>query len=129
MRPLGVILSAGLLAACSPVASGPDEIIALEIRSPAAQTIALGDSTQLTAVALTVRGEVAPEAPVRWAVLDVDSGTVAITLDTLSGLAVGIRIGVTRVQARVENLRSDPLRITVIDSTTPPLARREGPRE
>lgn len=122
LRAAGLAVAA---LACSPVASGPDDVIALEIRSPTRQTIALGDSTQLDAVALNGRGEVAPDAQVLWAILDLDTGTVAITLDTLSGLAVGVQIGATRVQARVENLRSDPLTITVSDSTTTPAVRRE----
>ena len=105
-----------LAAACTPLASGPDEIIALEIRTPARQEIALGDTTQLSAVAITARGEEAPEAQIIWRILDIDTGTVAIALDTLRGLAVGIQIGTTRVQARVENLRSDPLSIVVVDS-------------
>lgn len=114
------LLGWSLAVACTPLASGPDEIIALEIRSPASQQIQLGDTTQLRAVAITARGDEAPEAQVVWAILDVDSGNVAISLDTLGGIAVGIQIGATRVQARVENLRSNPLTITVVDSTASP---------
>lgn len=123
MRPRAVALA--LCFACSPVASGPDDIIALEVRSPVSQQIALGDSTQLLAVAINARGDEDPDAQVLWAILDVDTGNVAITLDTLTGLAVGTTIGMTRVQARVESLRSDPLMITVTDSASAPGARTE----
>ena len=118
-----ILAAAVLVAGCTPIASGGDDVIALEVRSPATVSMIVGDTVILEAVALTASGMEATDAQVFWAILDVDSGQVGFTLDTLSGEVVAVTVGNARVQARVETLRSDPFNITV--SSPPPMRRRQ----
>jgi len=101
------------LFACTSLTTDLGRIIGLEVKGSGVRQILVGDTLQLQAVALNARGDSVPDATVLWAILDVDSGQVSITLDTASGLVVGIQPGQTRVQARVETLRSEPILINV----------------
>lgn len=78
-------------------------------------SVAVGDTVRLTARALNTHGAAVPGAVITWVVID--TGTVGFTLDGATGLVRGTTPGGGRVQARVENLRSDPLRITVTAPT------------
>ena len=105
--------------ACTPVASGPNDVIAIEVQSPTSVQLTVGDTITLQAVALTTDGTEAQDVQIIWAILDVDSGQVGFTLDTLSGLVRANAAGGARVQARVETLRADPLTISVINPPVP----------
>ena len=120
-RILGVCL---LALGCTPTASGPNDVIAIEIRSPSSIPLVVGDTITLQAVALTTNGSEASEVQILWAILDVDTGQVGFTLDSLSGLVQAQSAGGARVQARVENLRADPLTITVAAAPTPDVSRQ-----
>ena len=109
------VITTVLLLSCRGLFSDPNRIIALQMDSPA-QDLTVGDTVSLQATAITANGDAVPEAPVFWAVLD--TGQVGFTLDTASGFVPAMAAGNGRVQARVENLRSDPLTITVTDTTT-----------
>jgi hypothetical protein len=94
---------------------------------PENRTMVVGDTLQLEAQAISAAGETVAEAEVFWAIIDVDSGQIGFTLDTLTGLVAAHQPGSGQVQARVENIRSNPISITV---QPPPVAlsrwRRPG---
>lgn len=112
-----LVLGAAL--ACTPIASGLDDVIAIEVRSPSSIQMLVGDTLTLVAAGITAAGEDAEGVEILWAILDVDSGQVGFTLDTLTGFVQGQQAGNGRVQARIENLRSEALTITVTDTTSP----------
>src|SRR5262249_41359648 len=43
-----------------------------------------------------------------------DTGQVGFSIDSITGLITGIHPGTGRVQARVEDIRTDPIQVTVI---------------
>ena len=102
---------AWILAGCKQITGDLDRVIALEI-GDFARDVEVGDTLRLMAQALTASGNVAPDAEIVWALLDVDSGPTVLELDP-AGVAVGAFPGMQRVQARIEELRSDPIGITV----------------
>lgn len=99
--------------ACSEVAGDFDRVIAIQLPLPLVASVEEGDTTTLQAQALSASGEIVLDAQIVWAIIDVDSGQVGFTIDTASGLIHGTHPGSGRVQARLENLRSDPLLVTV----------------
>lgn len=101
--------------ACSEVAGDFDRVIAIQLPLPLVASVEEGDTTTLQAQALSASGEIVPDAQIVWAIIDVDSGQIGFTIDTASGLIRGTHPGSGRVQARLENenLRSDPLLVTV----------------
>ncbi len=104
-----------------------NRIVALQV-DPANRTVVVGDTLRLEAQAINGAGEVVADAEVFWAIIDVDSGQIGFTLDTATGLISAHEIGEGRVQARVGNIRSNPITISVV---APPAAgwRGRGPRE
>ena len=95
--------------ACRELTLNPDRTIALEIANLTPK-VEEGDTLRLTARALNAAGNVVPGAAVTWAVLD--TGRIAFALDP-SGLVTGTFAGNNKVQARLEDLRSDPVTVTV----------------
>ena len=108
MKPAAA--TALLVLGCTSLFGDLDRAIALEIVSGTAHTIAVGDSVYLVARAVTAGGDTVPGAAIAWAVLD--TGVVGFTLEP-TGLVTGTAAGQGRVQARYEEIRSDPVRITV----------------
>lgn len=102
---------AWILAGCKQITGDLDRVIALEI-GDFERDVEVGDTLQLTAQALTASGDVVPDAEIVWALLDVDSGPTVLELDP-AGVAVGAFPGTQRLQARIDELRSDPVGITV----------------
>jgi hypothetical protein len=87
--------------------------VAIEIVGSTTPEVEEGDTLRLSARALTAGGDSAPEAIIVWELLDVDTGQVGFTLDSLSGLVTANFPGAARVRARVDELRSGPLTVTV----------------
>jgi hypothetical protein len=100
---------------CKQITGDLDRVIVLEIGN-FERAVEVGDTITFTARALTASGAEAPDAAIVWAVLDVDSGPTVLEVDP-GGIAVGGFPGMQRVQARLDELRSDPIGITV---TAPP---------
>jgi phage tail sheath gpL-like len=107
-------LSAGALVApaCDTLLGDPERVIALELVGGTSRTIAVGDTLQLVARAITAAGDSVPGAPVVWSVLD--TGVVGIRLESLTGRVIGEAPDTGRVRASYENLHSDPVKITVV---------------
>ncbi len=97
-----------------------DPIIALEVETQDL-TLQVGDSVQLVARAVNGAGDVVTEAVILWSIIDVDSGQTGFSLDTATGMLRGQQAGAGRVQARVQDIRSQPIFVTVVaDSTVAP---------
>ena len=103
----------GLTLACGTVLGDLDRIVAIEIVGTTAPTVEEGDTLRLSARALDAAGDPVPEAVVVWELLDADTGQLGFTLDSLTGLISASFPGSGRVRARVEELRSGPLTVTV----------------
>lgn len=104
-----------LAAGCKLLLGDPDRIIALEIVGPLSYTIQVDDTLQLKARARAANGDTVAGAAIQWAVLD--TGAVGIWLEPSTGLVVGQSRGSWKVQAQVEDIRSDAITIKV-DSVT-----------
>jgi hypothetical protein len=95
--------------ACHDLTLNPGHVVELVANST--DTVAAGDTLRLVAKALNALGQPVTSATVTWALLD--TGVVAIQLDA-SGLVTALVPGSARVQAAADNLRSDPIIVTVI---------------
>jgi hypothetical protein len=121
-------MAGALLApACDTLLGDPDRVIALELVGGTTRTLAVGETLQLVARAITASGDTLASAAIVWEVLD--TGVVGFNLESASGLVTGVAPDTGRVQAAYENLRSDPVRIIVRSATAAesdsPRARRE----
>jgi uncharacterized protein YjdB len=94
---------------CHDLTLNPDHVVTLVAHS--ADTVAVGDTLRLAATALNALGQPVTSATITWALLD--TGAVKIRLDA-SGLVTAVDTGAARVQAEADNLRSDPIIVTVI---------------
>ena len=103
-------------AGCTLLTADFDRIVALQI-DPEDRTVVVGDTIHLAAQAVNAAGEFVADAEIFWAIIDVDSGQIGFTLDTATGIVSGIQLGSGRVQARVEEIRSNPISITVVAPT------------
>lgn len=119
LAPLHLLAATSLIAVgtafetgCNLLLGDPDRIIALEIVGPTKYTLPLDDTLYLVARARSANGDSVPGAEIVWAVLD--TGTVGIGLDSATGRVIGLALGHWRVQARVEEIRSDSIPITVV---------------
>jgi hypothetical protein len=103
-------------AGCSLLTADFDRIVALQI-DPVDRTVVVGDTIHLAAQAVDAAGEFVADADIFWAIIDADSGQIGFTLDTATGIVSGLQPGSGRVQARVEEIRSNPITITVVALT------------
>ena len=108
--PVVLILAVAAGAACRDLSISADRVIAIEVATTAPR-VAVGDTLRLSARPLNGAGAVVSGAAVTWAPVDTGLG---FTLESTTGLVTGIKAGAWRVQAMVENLRSDPITVTVI---------------
>jgi hypothetical protein len=109
MRNAAWLLLAGAAAAAA-CKLGPnlDGIVAIDVTLPDSGRVAVGDTLFPSGRALNGRGD-SVAADIRWSALD----TAIIDVDSVTGATVGKVAGIGRLQARVENLRSNPLPVTV----------------
>ena len=105
------------VAACAIISPDFDRIVALQV-DPGAFTLTIGDTLLLEAQAVNAAGDIVVDADIFWAIIDVDSGQLGFTLDTTTGTVLAIAAGAGRVQARVADIRSDPITITVVEPVT-----------
>jgi hypothetical protein len=94
---------------------GQDLTQVIQISVAVADSVAVTDTLHARARALTAGGDTVP-ATFYWASFDT---TILAVADSMAGVFVGRRVGTTSLQARTGTLPSDPIRITVIASTTP----------
>jgi hypothetical protein len=99
-------------AACTTLLGDFERIVAIEILGSARPTLEEGTTLQLEARALTAAGDPAPNATITWELLSPDPDAAGFTLDP-SGLVTGLAPGSGEVRARVENLRSGVITVTV----------------
>ncbi len=104
-----------LVMGCDLFSGDPDRVIALEIVGGLTYSIAVNDTLGLHARAVAANGDTVIDATIEWAMLD--TGIVHIALEPTTGTVVGLSAGASRVQAKVEDIRSDAITITV---TAPP---------
>ncbi len=119
------------VAACAIINPDFDRIVALQV-DPGPLTITIGDTLLLEAQAVNAAGDIVVDADIFWAVIDVDSGQLGFTLDTTTGTVVAIAVGSGHVQARVADIRSEPITITVVEPVTGsqhPDGTRHDPQE
>lgn len=110
--PLLAMVTAG----CTLLTADFDRIVALQI-DPQDRTVVVGDTIHLAAQAVSAAGEFVADAEIFWAIIDADSGQIGFTLDTATGIVSGVQPGSGRVQARVEEIHSNPITITVVAPT------------
>ncbi|HKA59463.1 MAG TPA: hypothetical protein VKD28_12675 [Gemmatimonadales bacterium] len=97
------------MVACK-VSTNLDQVIALDIGLPYGGQVEVGDTLVPTARALNGHGD-SVGAEIVWVALD----TSAIRLiDTATGAVEGKALGSDSLQAQVDLLRSNPIRVTVI---------------
>ncbi|MBI4500010.1 MAG: Ig-like domain-containing protein [Gemmatimonadetes bacterium] len=121
-----MIISLAAPSACHEITLNPDHVVALEIANTTPK-VPQGDTLRLVARALNAAGQPVAGAQVTWAVLD--TAVVAFQLDP-SGLVTGISPGSGKVQAAADNLRTDPILVTVTQVPSPlsPLPDGRGER-
>lgn len=94
---------------CKALSPDFDAVIAIEVFVPDSARVEIQDTLRPHARALNGRGDSTTEQIV-WASLD----TTLEVVDSLAGTTVGRFVGSGRLQARVGNLRSSPVTITVL---------------
>jgi hypothetical protein len=101
-----VVLAA---AACHALSPDLNAVIAIEITLPDSGRVELQDTLRPSARALNGRGD-STAADLVWTALDT---TIAV-VDSSTGATVGRLVGTGRLQARVGNLPSNPVTVTVL---------------
>jgi hypothetical protein len=109
--PARLAFAAVLVAAAACRALSPDfnAVIAIEVTLPDSGRVELGDTLHPHARALDGRGD-STAADFVWTALD----TSLEVVDPSTGATVGRAPGTGRLQARVDNLRSNPVSVTVL---------------
>ena len=108
MRRWALILSVVGLQGCSNLMEGAGGVVGLQIQTPSLKTIEVGETLQLTAVALDKDGN--PVAtPIDWRAPD-----ATLTVDAATGVITGVSPGSGRVQAFVGSLSSELVTFNVI---------------
>jgi hypothetical protein len=103
-----LLLSAVALQGCSNLTEGAGGVVGLEIQAPSLKTIEIGETLQLTAVALDKDGN--PVAtPIDWRAPD-----TTLTVDGATGAITGVFPGTGHVQAFSGSLASELETFTVI---------------
>jgi hypothetical protein len=108
-----VVVAALLAIGCAELLGDFSDIIALEYAGPAQPRVAVNDTIRLTARALDRNSQVVPDAPITWYIMEVDTVQVGFTLEQATGLVTGTAPGAWRVQARLEDLRTNLITVTV----------------
>jgi hypothetical protein len=72
----------------------------------------VGDTLQLIVRAIRASGDSVPGAGILWSVLD--TGVVGFRLESMTGRVIGEAPDTGRVQAAYQDLRSDPVRVIVV---------------
>ncbi|HWP38892.1 MAG TPA: hypothetical protein VNL18_15205 [Gemmatimonadales bacterium] len=114
-RLRGVLtLSAGaaVAPACHTLLGDPDRVIALELAGGTNRIVVVGDTLRLIVRAINAAGDSVPGAPIVWSILD--TGVVGFRLESATGRIIGEAPDTGRVQAAYEDLRSDPVRVIVV---------------
>jgi len=107
------VLAGAALAACKSITIDTGQVVALVTSVPDSGVVEQGDTIQPSARALSAGGDTVA-ATIYWQRLD----TTVLVVDSASGKTVGLIGGTTgRIQARVGNLISSPVTLTVL----PPL--------
>jgi hypothetical protein len=99
-----------LLWGCTSLTPDFNQVVALEVSLPFGGNLELGDTLVPSARALDGRGD-SVAAIIYWTSLDTAHVTV---LDSTTGATLGKTVGAGAIQARVGNLRSNPIAITVL---------------
>jgi hypothetical protein len=102
-----------------------DRVIAIEILGATTRTVEEGDTLRLVARAVSAAGAIVPDAQIAWGILDVDSGQVGFTIESETGLVTALSPGSGRVRARVGELTSGTVVVTV--SAAPDSVSPQGP--
>jgi hypothetical protein len=99
--------------ACGTFGPNLNEVVQITVIIP--DSVVLGATLQGHATAANARGDTVP-ATIVWTSFDT---TVIAVADSNAGVFVGRNVGTTNVQARNDNLRSNPIPIRVTAPTTP----------
>lgn len=99
--------------ACTELTGDLGRVIAIELVGSRTPRVEEGDTLRLQARARRANGQAVPDAKIVWAILDVDSGQIGFTLDSVTGLISAMSPGTGRVQARIEQLATAPIIVTV----------------
>lgn len=104
----GLVITALLLSACSNLTEGAGGVVSLEVRRPEPATVEVGDTIQLSAVALDRNGD-SVNATIVWRTAD-----TTLAVDSVTGRVTGLVAGLTgRVQAAETSLVSQAITLTV----------------
>ena len=101
------LLSLVLVVSCSGLDESAGGVVALQLQLPVVHSIEVGQSLQLTAVALDKDG-LPVSAEINWRAPD-----PTLTVDSLSGVITGVSPGTGRVQAFEGSLSSELVSFTV----------------
>ncbi|HET9603155.1 MAG TPA: hypothetical protein VFO96_02615 [Gemmatimonadales bacterium] len=103
------MLGTCLLAACSNLTADNGGVVSLEVQRPEPPTVEVGDTIQLSAVALDRNGEPV-DANIVWRTSD-----TTLSVDSTTGLVTGLVANQTgRVQASETSLSSQPISLSVV---------------
>jgi hypothetical protein len=108
VRRWALLLSSVVLQGCSGLTEGAGGVVGLEIQAPALKTIEVGETLQLSVVALNKDGDPVA-APVSWQAPD-----TTLAVDGATGAITGLFPGTGRVQAFTGSLASELVTFTVI---------------
>jgi hypothetical protein len=99
-----------LLWGCSSLSPDFNQVVAIDVSLPYGGNVELADTIRPSARALNGRGD-SVAATIYWASLDTAHVTM---LDSTTGATLGKANGAGAIQARVGNLHSNPIAITVL---------------
>lgn len=106
MRRFALVIASLLALGCSDLVEGAGGVVELQIRVPDADSVEVGETLQLTAIALDKDGNPA-DTPITWRTAD-----TTVTVDE-TGLVTGVAPGIGQVQAFAGSLPSAAVPITV----------------
>jgi hypothetical protein len=104
---LAALISLALVLGCSDLTEGAGGVVQLEIRLPTASSLEVGETLQLSALALDRDGNPVT-VPVSWRTAD-----ATLTVDD-AGVVTGVAAGPGQVQAFAGSLASSPILLTVL---------------
>ncbi len=99
-----------MLCGCSSLSPDFSQVVAIEVSLPYGGNVELRDTLRPSARALNGRGD-SVAATIYWRAIDTALVTV---LDTTTGTTLGKALGTGQIQARVGNLHSNPIIITIL---------------